>query len=190
MNAMRFPRGLALLLTIALAACAIPTEKPPPVQVAPPPVRVTPSPPPAVDAPPPVAKPKPPAPPSEAPLADAPKEPPRNLGVDELAKGIKSYEDGDYGAAQKQFQAALDLGLVAPAQRATAHKHLAFIACVAKRIRQCRIEFRKAFAVDPAFELKRSEAGHPTWGPVFRSVKTEVGKSNAKAKPADKSKSR
>jgi hypothetical protein len=131
------------------------------------------------------AKPKP----SPAPEPSAePKEPPRSLGLDELAKGVKSYDDGDYAAALLQFQAALDLGLASGVDRAVAHKHLAFMACVAKRIATCRTEFRKAFADDPGFDLARAEAGHPTWGPVFRSVKAEVAK--AKAKPKAKTKSR
>ena len=36
---------------------------------------------------------------------------------------------------------------------------------------QCRDEFRRALAVDPALELAPAEAGHPVWGPIFRSVK-------------------
>jgi hypothetical protein len=97
---------------------------------------------------------------------------------------VKSYDDGDYRAAVKQFQAALDLGLAAPSERALAHKHLAFMACVSKRVAICRAEFRKAVMDDPAFDLTPAEAGHPTWGPVFRSVKAEVAKAaKAKQKP-------
>ena len=35
----------------------------------------------------------------------------------------------------------------------------------------CREEFRKALAIDPGMELAPAEAGHPIWGPIFRSVK-------------------
>mgnify|MGYP001549986536 CR=1 FL=1 len=52
-----------------------------------------------------------------------------------------------------------------------AHKYLAFIDCVSGRQPQCREEFRKALDIDPNLELQPNEAGHPTWGPVFRSVK-------------------
>ena len=144
--------------------------------------------PPVVEAP---AKPAaaPPVRPKPAPAQDAveppkeaAKEPSRSLGLDELAKGIRSYEDGDYQASALQLAAALDLGLALASDRASAHKHLAFIACSAQRIAACRSEFRRAFAADPAFDLSRAEAGHPTWGPVFRSVKAEVAKAKSKPK--------
>jgi hypothetical protein len=52
-----------------------------------------------------------------------------------------------------------------------AHKYLAFIHCVSDRAAACRDEFRKALAIDSKLNLTAAEAGHPTWGPVFRSVK-------------------
>jgi Tfp pilus assembly protein PilF len=88
-----------------------------------------------------------------------------------LERGIASYEDGDYRAAERQLQTALDMGLAAPGDQATAHKYLAFIHCDAGRAKRCREEFRKALGAEPSFELEPAEAGHPAWGPVFRSVK-------------------
>jgi hypothetical protein len=152
-----------LLAALVCFGCATLEEsKPPP---APEPAKAAPKP-----APPPVAKP-PPAPPKEP---DAPPPPPRS--VVDLRKGIASYEDGDYKGAAKAFKAALDGGLPTGAERASAHKYLAFMACVANRRVTCRNEFRSAFAADPGFDLAPAEAGHPTWGPVFRSVKAEVAK--------------
>jgi len=104
-----------------------------------------------------------------------------NKGWPELARGIKSYEDGAYKGAAKQFQAALDLGLEAKADQATAHKYLAFMTCVSGREKSCRDEFRKALDADPAFELGPAEAGHPIWGSVLRSVKSDAA-TKAKAK--------
>ncbi len=88
-----------------------------------------------------------------------------------LAAGMRQYEDGNYADAAKQLQAAIHQGLTS-ANRVKAHKHLAFIHCVSERTAACREEFRKALAIDPAMELAAAEAGHPTWGPVFRAVKT------------------
>lgn len=93
-----------------------------------------------------------------------------NKGDAALKAGLKQYEDGEYGASLKNLQSALDQGLADP-DRVVAHKHVAFIHCVSSRERQCRDEFRKALAVDPALDLAPAEAGHPVWGPVFRSVK-------------------
>lgn len=87
-----------------------------------------------------------------------------------LAAGLRHYEDGNYGEAAKQLQAAIDQGLARPA-RVNAHKHLAFIHCAENRTGRCRDEFRKALAIDPSMELAPAEAGHPTWGPIFRSLK-------------------
>jgi hypothetical protein len=65
-------------------------------------------------------------------------------------------------------------------EQASAHKYLAFINCVSGRPNGCREEFRKAFVADPNFDLTPAEAGHPMWGPVFRSVKTAVSKAKPK----------
>jgi Tfp pilus assembly protein PilF len=87
-----------------------------------------------------------------------------------LSTGLKQYEEGLYPESAKNLQGAIDLG-VPDKQRANAHKHLAFIHCSSNRERQCRDEFRKALGVDPALELAPAEAGHPVWGPIFRSLK-------------------
>jgi Tfp pilus assembly protein PilF len=93
-----------------------------------------------------------------------------NKGDAAFAAGLRQYEDGNYGEAAKQLQSAIDQGL-SRSNRVTAHKHLAFIHCVSGRTTACREEFRKALAIDPDLQLSPAEAGHPTWGPVFRSAK-------------------
>ena len=108
-------------------------------------------------------------------LRATPKAAPSSKGEQELERAVKSYEEGAHKNAARQFQAALDFGLNAKADRATAHKYLAFIVCVSGREKSCRDEFRKALDVDPSFELGPAEIGHPVWGPVFRSVKSDPG---------------
>jgi Tfp pilus assembly protein PilF len=93
-------------------------------------------------------------------------------GEPELTAGIRSYEEGDYNAAQRRLQSALQAGLNSFGQ-IKAHKYLAFIHCASGRESRCRAEFREVLALDPDFNLAPAEAGHPTWGPVFRSVKAE-----------------
>jgi Tfp pilus assembly protein PilF len=87
-----------------------------------------------------------------------------------FAAGLKQYDDGDYQPAAKSLQSAIDQGL-ANKDKVNAHKHLAFIHCSNGRTTSCREEFRKALAVDPKLELTPAEAGHPGWGPIFRSLK-------------------
>lgn len=94
-----------------------------------------------------------------------------NRGELDLNAGIKEYEEGNYREAQARLQAALDAGLKNKADKVKAHKYLAFTNCVTDREAKCRDEFRKALDIDPTFDLTVAEAGHPTWGPVFRSVK-------------------
>lgn len=84
--------------------------------------------------------------------------------------GLKQFNDGDYDGSAKSLQAALERGLP-PGDQVNAYKHLAFIHCANNRIGACRDDFRKALTMNPALELTAAEAGHPVWGPIFRSLK-------------------
>ncbi|MGZ8210837.1 MAG: TssQ family T6SS-associated lipoprotein [Burkholderiales bacterium] len=91
-------------------------------------------------------------------------------GEADLKAGIRNYDDGRHAQAAQNFQSALQAGL-SKTDEITANKYLAFIACSQKRERQCRAYFRRALELDPGFELTTAEAGHPMWGPVFKSAK-------------------
>lgn len=91
-------------------------------------------------------------------------------GEKELDVGIRAYEDGEYAYSARLLQASLDSGLRGTSNQVRAHKYLAFIYCTSNRVSQCRDEFRKALEIDPSFSLLEDEAGHPIWGPVYRSV--------------------
>ncbi|MBI3903233.1 MAG: TssQ family T6SS-associated lipoprotein [Nitrosomonadales bacterium] len=94
----------------------------------------------------------------------------------DFAAGVKNYEEGDYAAATESLKDALKDGLSSKSDLVIAHKYLAFIDCVSNREKQCRDEFRKVLEIDPGFDLKPAEAGHPVWGPVFRSEKARLAK--------------
>jgi hypothetical protein len=87
-----------------------------------------------------------------------------------LASGIREFEEGNYGPSERLLRSSIGEGLPTRAGLARAHKYLAFIYCVTNRITQCREEFGHALRADPKFALTAAEAGHPTWGPAFRSV--------------------
>lgn len=87
-----------------------------------------------------------------------------------LLEGIRAYDDGQYAQAEKALRKALGDGLQSTRDRATAHKLLAFITCTSNRLADCQTQFREARAADASFALSRSEAGHPVWGPVYRSL--------------------
>jgi len=103
----------------------------------------------------------------------------RERAREQLATGQKQYASGEYDAAVKSFNGALEHGLLSRSDQSTARKYLAFIACVSNREAQCRDEFRRALEIDSAFDLTPAEAGHPNWGPVYRSVKVQADEQRA-----------
>jgi Tfp pilus assembly protein PilF len=111
------------------------------------------------------AAPPPPAPPPTG-LTELMQQPAERALLD----GIRAYDDGRYAPAEQALNQALALGLKSARDRATAHKLLAFITCTSEREADCRAQFRQARAADAGFALSRSEAGHPLWGPVYRST--------------------
>jgi Tfp pilus assembly protein PilF len=107
-------------------------------------------------------------------------QPPRVVGLMDVTErpgerallaGLRAYDDGQYVEAESQFDRALQAGLASPRDRAAAYKHLAFVYCTSERVPACETAFRNALQNDAGFTLSKSEAGHPTWGPVFRRVK-------------------
>lgn len=93
-----------------------------------------------------------------------------------LSSGIRAYEDGEYESSARLLQSALSARLLVTSDKVAAHKYLAFIHCAQAREQSCRIEFRKALALDPGLELTPAESGHPMWGPVFKSLKQSAAK--------------
>jgi hypothetical protein len=143
----------------------------------------------APPAPPPAAPPAEQAPPPAPPPAAAQPEPqPVVVPPEEIAKadfnaGVKAYQDARYAAAAKNLNNALSSQALSAADQVTAYKLLAFIECSNNRKPECRKNFDKALAIQPSFELSKSEAGHPIWGPVFKEAKAAV---TAKKPPAPK----
>lgn len=89
----------------------------------------------------------------------------------ELSLGIRAYEDGNYRRSTQLLKSALAADLFLNSDQVAAHKYLAFIYCAQSRERACRDEFRKALEINPKLELTPAESGHPSWGPVFKSLK-------------------
>jgi Tfp pilus assembly protein PilF len=94
----------------------------------------------------------------------------------DLAGGIRAYENGDYEESERLLTRSLDEGLTFQRDEITARKYLAFTYCVTNEERRCREQFRKILELDPRFELDKGEAGHPVWGPVFRSTRSSLNK--------------
>ncbi|MDE2047656.1 MAG: TssQ family T6SS-associated lipoprotein [Betaproteobacteria bacterium] len=163
--------SLRLIAALALlSACAAPPPPPapaPPVVVAPPP----------------------------APVASAPVVPevqPVQVSPEEIARadfnaGVRSYQEGRYAAAMKYLNNALSSPALVSADQVVAYKLLAFIDCSSNRKIECRRNFDKALAIQPGFELAKSEAGHPIWGPIFQEAKVAAqGKKPVRKAPVKK----
>jgi len=98
----------------------------------------------------------------------------RQRATEQLALGLRQYDAGDNDNAQKNLGASLEHGMLNKVDQSIARKYLAMIHCVSNREAQCRDEFRKAFEINPEFSLTAAEDGHPIWGPVYRSVRTQL----------------
>jgi tetratricopeptide (TPR) repeat protein len=122
----------------------------------------------------------------EAPKPAAPQiteESLRGRAQEQLAQGVKQYEAGDFDNALKSLTASLDHGLLSKVDQSRARKLLAFTHCVQGREQQCREEFRTAFEINPEFALTPAEDGHPIWGPIYRSVRTQLISEREAAQP-------
>jgi len=108
----------------------------------------------------------------------------REKARESLAQGVEHYNAGRFADASRSLTAALDHGQLTRPEQGTARKYLAFMHCASGREAQCRDEFRKALEIDPGFELSVAEAGHPSWGPVYRDVRARLSATAAAAAPA------
>lgn len=116
-----------------------------------------------------------PTPPQAAkePPPPPPPPPPRYTGIKSLERGVSRYNAGDYDVAYRLLRQAVGDGLKNGEERARAYKYLAFIDCSRGNNGECRDSFRKAMKADPNFKLRKSELGHPLWGPVYEDVIAE-----------------
>lgn len=107
---------------------------------------------------------------------------PENEPIDDgaelrLREGIIHYESGDFDNAIRILANSREISTGSPATKIQAYKYLAFSYCVQKRVTLCRLNFDKALALDPQFDLLPAERGHPLWEPVFEKAKRREGAS-------------
>jgi tetratricopeptide (TPR) repeat protein len=98
----------------------------------------------------------------------------RARAQEQLVLGVRQYEAGEYDNAVRTLNASLEHGMLSKTDQSRARKYLAFTHCVSGREAQCRAEFRRAFEINTEFALTPAEDGHPIWGPVYRSVRTQL----------------
>lgn len=154
----------AILLAAVLAGCATPDSTPLQPPGPPPPAYSPALPPPPSPSP---ARPVAPAP-SPAAAATAPAAAP-SPAQQRLAEGVSLFDKGDFNGAIRKLTTAPELAgnAAEPDVRAEALKYSAFSYCVSNRRALCRRQFDTLLTIDPGYQLKAAEAGHPVWGPVF-----------------------
>jgi tetratricopeptide (TPR) repeat protein len=91
-----------------------------------------------------------------------------------MERGVKEYEAGNFDESVKELQASLDFGVLPIERQLEARKLMAFSHCLQKRLPLCRAEFRKILEINPNYELRPAEVGHPDWGSVFRTERERV----------------
>jgi hypothetical protein len=87
-----------------------------------------------------------------------------------FAEGLALYDKGEYAAAIRKFR-SYELSRAWPELHVRALKYLAFSYCVTNKLLACQKAFYDALQIDPKFDLKPSEKGHPIWGPIFEKAK-------------------
>jgi tetratricopeptide (TPR) repeat protein len=86
-------------------------------------------------------------------------------------RGLAGYRDNRFNQALANLNLAIKGSDLSSEEQINAHKHLGFIHCISNRETQCREAFQAILEFAPEFDLAPNEAGHPLWGPVWRSVK-------------------
>jgi tetratricopeptide (TPR) repeat protein len=99
-------------------------------------------------------------------------------------QGFAKYRNSHFDAALADLGAAASSGQLNLAETVNARKHMAFIHCAAGRELPCREQFQTILKIEPNFNLAANEAGHPAWGPVWRSIKGAAEERRAVAQAA------
>lgn len=97
-------------------------------------------------------------------------------------KGLAAYGEGRFESALADLSAAAASGRLKSADEVNTRKHIAFIQCSTGREQQCRDQFQAILKAEPKFDLAANEAGHPLWGPVWRSIKGAAEEQRAVAR--------
>jgi hypothetical protein len=167
------------IMSLALVAGCQTTEPAPEPPPAAPPVVATPAPPQRPSVRPPTSpsvgnQPPPSATPGSSGTASNPSSG-SPAGTDpRLTEGIAAYDSGDYNGAIRKLNIKELLDSASLDVQIEARKFLAFSYCVTRRATLCKQQFEAALKSKPSFDLKPAEAGHPSWGPVFKKAKADA----------------
>ncbi|ARP97120.1 TssQ family T6SS-associated lipoprotein [Bordetella genomosp. 13] len=103
-----------------------------------------------------------------------PESPPTPAALEALQKVRAQYAEGSYGEVIRRVATSDELAASSRAVRIEAYKLQAFSYCVSNYAQLCEDAFVRILRIDPAYTLAPNEAGHPTWGPVFRNAQRKA----------------
>ena len=98
----------------------------------------------------------------------------RTTARNELKEGIDAYNAGDYNGSLKTLLDSKTIWIADNDIQLEALRYSAFDYCVTYRANLCKQQFEKALMLDPNFDLRMGEKGHPLWGPAFDKAKKAV----------------
>ncbi|MFJ1300330.1 TssQ family T6SS-associated lipoprotein [Pseudomonadota bacterium AL_CKDN230030165-1A_HGKHYDSX7] len=104
----------------------------------------------------------------------APEAPATSEALAALDQARDSYGGGRYGEVIRLVATSDDIAGAPRAVRVEAFKLQAFSYCVSNYRQLCEDAFVRILALQPDFALAPNEAGHPNWGPVFRTAQQRV----------------
>ncbi|MDM9561934.1 MULTISPECIES: TssQ family T6SS-associated lipoprotein [Bordetella] len=102
--------------------------------------------------------------------------PPSQAAQDALAEVKQQYAAGQYGSVIRTVATSGDIAAAPKSLRIEAYKLQAFSYCVRNYAQLCEDTFVRILQLDSAFVLAPNEAGHPQWGPVFKSAQARAGR--------------
>jgi hypothetical protein len=98
----------------------------------------------------------------------------RTAARDELKDSIDAYNTGDYNGSLKTLLDSKTIWITDNDIQLEALRYSAFDYCLTNRANLCKQQFEKALKLDPDFDLRRGEKGHPLWEPAFDKAKKAV----------------
>lgn len=98
----------------------------------------------------------------------------RSTAREDLKEGIDAYNAGDYNGSLKILLDSKTIWITDNTIQLEALRYSAFDYCLTSRASQCKLQFEKALLMDPNFDLRLGEKGHPMWGPAFDKAKKAV----------------
>lgn len=101
--------------------------------------------------------------------------PPSQAAQDTMAQVRQNYTAGQYGSVIRTVATSGDIAEAPESMRIEAYKLQAFSYCVRNYAQLCEDTFVRILQLDEDFTLAPNEAGHPQWGPVFKSAQARAG---------------